>query len=155
MYPQISQPFDSSSRLKLPFGEYPLVSIARLFDQTRQIQNALCDVPVVGMGYSWLRQFIPYAGAANLARRNCAFVGLGRSSFAYPDAPRDIILNGVMDEKKCCVTCSMCSELLRDQGKAGCVVRDAKVYAPIYEETAKEAAARRAEAKRAREAAAQ
>ena len=72
------------------------------------------------------------------------FVGLGRSSFAYPDAPRDIILRGAMEPGKCCTTCSKCTQIMRDHGRSGCVVRDAKVYAPLYQQYREEAEAREA-----------
>jgi len=145
IYPQVTRPFDVSSMgIPVP-DEHPLESVARLFAFTRRIQNEVKDVPVVGNGYTWLRQFFPNAGAANLASGSCSFVGLGRSSFAYPDAPRDIILNGAMDPAKCCTTCSKCTQIMRDHGKSGCVVRDAKVYAPLYKQYREEAEARAAQ----------
>ncbi len=142
IYPQVTRPFDiSSTGIPVP-DEHPLESVARLFDFTRRIQRAAGDVPVVGNGYTWLRQYLPYAGAANIAAGDCSFMGLGRSSFAYPDAPRDILTSGEMDPKKCCTTCSKCTQIMRDHGKAGCVMRDAKVYAPLYKQYHEEAEAR-------------
>ena len=132
IYPQVTRPFDLSSEgIPVP-DEHPLESIARLFDFTRQIQSAAGDVPVVGNGYTWLRQFIPQAGAANLAEGSCRFVGLGRSSFAYPDAPREILTTGQMNPHKCCIACSKCTQIMRDKGTTGCVIRDAALYAPLY-----------------------
>lgn len=144
IYPQVTRPFDtSSSGVPVP-DEHPLESVARLFAFTRQIQQAAGDVPVVGNGYTWLRQYLPNAGAANLAAGDCRFVGLGRSSFAYPDAPRDVLAGGGMDPQKCCTTCSRCTQIMRDHGRTGCVVRDAKVYAPLYKQYREEAEAREA-----------
>lgn len=132
IYPQVTRPFDHSS-MGIPVPEeHPLESCARLFDFTRRIQAAAGPIPVVGNGYSWLRQFAPNAGAANLAAGRCAFLGLGRSSFAYPDAPRDVLTKGTMDPEKCCITCSKCTQIMRDHGRTGCVVRDAGIYAPLY-----------------------
>ena len=132
IYPQVTRPFDLSSEgIPVP-DEHPLESIARLFDFTRQIQAAAGDVPVVGNGYTWLRQFIPQAGAANLSAGSCRFVGLGRSSFAYPDAPREILTAGQMDPQKCCIACSKCTQIMRDKGTTGCVIRDAACYGPLY-----------------------
>ena len=142
IYPQVTRPFDtSSSGIPVP-DEHPLESVARLFSFTRLIQNEVKDVPVVGNGYTWLRQYLPYAGAANLTSGSCSFVGLGRSSFAYPDAPRDVVMTGAMDPKKCCTACSKCTQIMRDHGRTGCVVRDAKVYAPLYKQYREEAEAR-------------
>ncbi len=139
VYPQVTRPFDTSS-MGLPTPkEHPLKSIERLFSFTREIQQAAGDVPVVGNGYTWLRQFIPYAGAANLADGSCSFAGLGRSSFAYPAAPYDILHQGGMKPEKCCIACSKCTQIMRDHGKTGCVIRDSAVYGPLYKE-AREAA---------------
>ncbi len=142
IYPQVTRPFDLSSMGIPTPDEHPLESMARLFDFTRQIQKAAGEVPVVGNGYTWLRQFLPYAGAANLLDKSCSFVGLGRSSIAYPDAPRDILTKGAMDPGKCCITCSKCTQIMRDHGRTGCVIRDSGIYAKLYKE-AREDAARR------------
>ena len=134
IYPQVTRPFDLSS-MGIPIPEeHPLESIARLFDFTRRIQEAAGNVPVVGNGYTWLRQYLPYAGAANLINGSCSFVGLGRSSFAYPDAPADILLRGSMKPDKVCIACSKCTQIMRDHGRTGCVIRDSKVYVPLYKE---------------------
>lgn len=133
-HPQFTRPFDVA-----PLGgetpkEHPLESIARLFNLSAEIQKAAGKVPVVGNGYSWLRQYYPYAGAANVKSGSVAMVGIGRQAFAYPDAPADILKNGALDSQKCCIACSKCTQIMRDHGRTGCVVRDAKVYAPLYRE---------------------
>jgi 2,4-dienoyl-CoA reductase-like NADH-dependent reductase (Old Yellow Enzyme family) len=139
IYPQVTRPFDTSSMgIPIP-GEHPLESIARLFSFTELVQKAAGGIPVVGNGYSWLRQFLPQAGAANLAAGRCSFVGMGRSAFAYPDAPADILRKGGMVPQKCCVACSKCTQIMRDHGRTGCVVRDAGIYAPLYREARREA----------------
>ena len=144
IYPQVTRPFDQSS-MGIPVPEeHPLESVARLFGFTRQIQKAAGAVPVVGNGYTWLRQFLPLAGAANLADGGCSFIGLGRQAFAYPDAPRDILSGRGMDPKKCCVACSKCTQIMRDHGRTGCVVRDAAVYGPLYTQARREAEQRQA-----------
>lgn len=148
IYPQVTRPFDQSSQGVPVPDEHPLESIARLFYFTRLVQQAAGQVPVVGNGYTWLRQFSPYAGAANLQSGGCSFVGLGRSSFAYPDAPRDILQGSGMEAGKCCTTCSKCTQIMRDHGRTGCVVRDAKLYAPLYKQYREEARERAAQAER-------
>lgn len=132
IYPQVTRPFDTSS-LGIPTPEEnQLESIERLFFFTDTVQKAAGDVPVVGNGYTWLRQFMPYVGAANLGRGNCSFVGLGRSSFAYPGAPLDILKTGEMVPDKCCISCSKCTQIMRDHGRTGCVIRDSQVYGPLF-----------------------
>lgn len=139
IYPQVTRPFDTSS-MGIPVPEeHQLVSIERLFRFSRIVQEAAGDVPVVGNGYSWLREYIPYAGAANLRAGAVSFIGMGRESFAYPDAPRDILQKGFMDRSKVCVACSKCTQIMRDHGTTGCVVRDPDVYLPLYRKFRREA----------------
>lgn len=142
IYPQVTRPFDKSSYGIPTPAEHPLESMARLFSFTRTVQEAAGDVPVVGNGYTWLRQFLPYAGAANIASGSCSFMGLGRSSFAYPDAPHDLLTAGRMEPKKCCITCSMCTQIMRDHGRTGCVIKDSELYAPLFKEYNAEAVLR-------------
>lgn len=139
IYPQVTRPFDISSQgIPVP-DEHPLESIARLFRFTRLVQEAAETVPVVGNGYTWLRHFLPNAGAANLASGSCSFVGLGRMAIAYPDAPRDILTAGAMVPRSCCITCSKCTQIMRDHGRTGCVVKDSAIYAPLYKEARQDA----------------
>ncbi len=91
------------------------------------------NVPFVGTGYSWLRQFFPYVGAAVIENNEASMIGLGRSSFAYPDVPRDLVEQGYMDAEKVCITCSRCSELLRNGCHSGCVTRDKEIYEKEYQ----------------------
>lgn len=132
IYPQVTRPFDISSYGIPTPDEHPLESISRLFYLTSVIQKAAGDVPVVGNGYSWLRQFMPYAGSANLKAGRCSLVGFGRMSFAYPDAPSDLKEKGYLDPNKVCITCSKCTQIMRDHGTTGCVIRNSTIYAPLY-----------------------
>lgn len=133
-FPQVTRPFDTPTLNGEIPDEHPLESVARLFEFTRQIQKTAGDIPVIGNGYSWLRQFIPYVGAANLKDGSCTFVGMGREGFAYPDAPKDILTKGSMEANKCCIACSKCTQIMRDHGRTGCVIKDSAVYAPLYKE---------------------
>lgn len=142
IYPQVTRPFDMSSYGIPTPEEHPLESCARLYEFTRVVQQAAGDVPVVGNGYSWLRQFAPYAGAANIAAGSCTFMGLGRSSFAYPDGVHDLLTKGYMDPAKCCISCSKCTQLMRDHGETGCVMRDSELYLPKYKKYNAEAVIR-------------
>jgi len=138
--PHVLRPYDTPS-LGVPIPpEHPLESAARLFMLVADIQKAAGDVPVVGTGYSWLRQFMPNAGAANLASGKCSLIGLGRSSFAYPDAPKDILSNNI-DSEKCCIACSLCTQIMRDHGRTGCVIKDSEIYKPLYQKSREEALA--------------
>jgi NADH:flavin oxidoreductases, Old Yellow Enzyme family len=139
IYPQVTRPFDTSSMGIPTPEEHQLESISRLFDFTSEIQKAAGDVPVIGNGYTWLREYLAPAGAANIKAGKCQMVGLGREAIAYPDAPNDILRKGGMERKKCCITCSKCTQIMRDHGMTGCVIRDSKLYAPKYKQYRAEA----------------
>lgn len=142
IYPQVTRPFDKSSYgIPVP-EEHPLESVDRLFHLTEVVQKAAGDVPVIGNGYSWLRNFLPNAAAANIRTGRCTLVGLGRESFAYPNAPADVLEKGAMDPKKCCITCSLCTQIMRDHGTTGCVIRNSGVYMPLYKKFNAEAVER-------------
>lgn len=113
-------------------AEHPLEGVARMFRVVREIQQSQPGMPVIGSGYSWLRQFFPQAAAANLSNGWVSLVGLGRLAFACPDFPRQVRAGGPLDPRGVCIACSKCTQLMRDGGTAGCVVRDAAVYAPLY-----------------------
>ncbi|BCV22804.1 hypothetical protein hamaS1_28730 [Moorella sp. Hama-1] len=48
------------------------------------------------------------------------------------DFARDLLTRGYLDANKVCIACSRCTQIMRDGGKTGCVIRDADVYLPIY-----------------------
>ena len=131
--PHIGRPFNEPIIGAYESPEHPLVGLDRIITITGQIQKAAPDVAVVGTGYSWLRSLLPYVGAANKKNGKVTLVGAGRMYFAYPCFPKDIIPRGKMDPDKVCVGCSACTQIMRDGGTAGCVIRDNKVYGPIFE----------------------
>ncbi len=138
-YPQVTRPFDISNNGTVTPNEHPLESIARLFSCTQKVQDIAGSIPVVGNGYSWLREFFPAVAAANIMERKCSFVGIGRLGFAYPSAPKDILEGRQLDPKRCCITCSKCTQIMRNHGKTGCVLRDSKVYSSLYRKSQQEA----------------
>lgn len=113
-------------------GEHPLEGVARLAAIARDLQRAHPGFPLVGSGYSWLRHLFPQVAAGVVGEGWAGLVGLGRGALAYPGFARDILHNGRMDPGKACITCGKCTTIMRDGGEAGCVVRDAGVYGPIY-----------------------
>jgi 2,4-dienoyl-CoA reductase-like NADH-dependent reductase (Old Yellow Enzyme family) len=130
--PHINRPYDTPVTGGRVPDEHPLYGVARIIDVARQIKHAVPEIVVVASGYSWLRQFLGNAAAATLRRGDADIVGLGRGAFAYPDFARDLTIKGALDPKKCCITCSRCTQIMRDGGRTGCVVFDREVYGPIY-----------------------
>lgn len=138
IYPQVTRPFDISSQgIPVP-EEHQLKSIERLFYFTSMIQKAAGDIPVIGNGYTWLREYALNAGAANIEDGKCSMLGIGRAGLAYPDLANDL-KNGTVSRNKCCITCSKCTQMMRDHGIDGCVVRDSGLYAPIFKKQREEA----------------
>ena len=130
--PAVNRPADWAAANEPAPAEHPLEGVARLVALTRQVQQAHPKLTVVGAGYTWLRQYLPHFAAAAVARGWATVVGLGRGALAYPDFAADVIGKGGLDRRKVCILCGSCTQIMRDGGRAGCVVRDSEVYAPIY-----------------------
>ena len=131
--PHVGRPFNETIVGGYDEPEHPLAGVARLVNITGEIQKQFPDIAFVGTGYSWLRTLMANVGAANKAKGLVSLIGGGRMSFAYPDFPKDIITEGRMFPDKVCIGCSACTQIMRDAGMTGCVVRDNKVYGPIFE----------------------
>jgi len=130
--PHVGRPFNEPIVGGYTEPEHPLAGVARLIKITGEIQKQFPDVALVGTGYSWLRTLFANVGAASRANGLVTLVGAGRMGFAYPDFARDIVRDGRMCPEKVCVGCSACTQIMRDNGKTGCVVRDNDVYGPIF-----------------------
>lgn len=132
--PHYGRPFDFPVKnVSLP-EEHPLEGVIRLIGITRQIQEAYPALPVIASGYTWLRQFFPNVAAAVIQSGGATLIGQGRGMFAYPNSVKDLLETGAMNPKKVCITCSACTQLMRDGARTGCVVRDSEVYGSIYRE---------------------
>lgn len=132
--PHVNRPFDFPIKGMYTPEEHPLETLHRFVHITKAVQQAFPELTVVGSGYSWVREFYPNLAAAIIERGWASVAGLGRGALAYPDFARDILEHGRMEPKKTCVTCSACTQIMRDGGTSGCVVRDSAVYGPIYRE---------------------
>ena len=130
--PHLGRPFDRAlPGASLP-EEHPLEGVSRLLRITAELQKTFPKIAFVGTGYSWLRHLFPYVAAAVIERRGATLIGLGRSSLAYPDAPKDLMAKGAMNPSKVCITCSRCTELMRAGHSSGCAVRDKEIYGKEY-----------------------
>jgi 2,4-dienoyl-CoA reductase-like NADH-dependent reductase (Old Yellow Enzyme family) len=127
--PHVNRPYDKGGYVP---PEHPLVGVARLLEGTSLVQRAIPGLAVVGTGYTWVRQHAAQMAAGMVSTGCATVIGFGRQAFAYPDFADDILQTGGLSKDKCCITCGKCAEILRAGGTAGCVIRDAAVYAPIY-----------------------
>lgn len=110
--------------------ECAVEGVARLLDGCRQAQARAPQAVCVATGLSYLRQFAPQVAAGLMEEGGARAVGFGREAFAYPDFARDILEKGEMTASKCCVTCGLCTRIMRAGGRPGCPVRDAEFYLP-------------------------
>ncbi len=128
--PHINRPYDIGA-YEPP--EHPLEGVSRACDVISQIKHAIPEMKIVSSEYSYLRQFSPYQAAGMISEGHADLAGYGRMAFAYPEFARDILTKGEMEPKKCCITCSKCTELMRAGSVTGCVIKDQEVYLPLYQ----------------------
>ena len=126
--PHYNRPYSKPIRGATPYDENPLIGVCRFIEIVRDIQSSQPDIPMIGAGTAWLRHLVPKVAAGIIASGSAQLFGQGRSSFAYPDAPKDILSKGEMDMKKVCTACSGCTELMRNESSTGCVVRHRDCY---------------------------
>ncbi len=131
--PFYGRPFDIPVIGTPASPEHPMTGVARFLAIVAQVQRANPGFPIIATGYTWLRQFAPNAAAASILNGEASLVGFGRGSFAYPDMPADLARNGHLTPSKCCITCSRCTQIMRDGAHTGCVIRDAATYKTPYD----------------------
>lgn len=138
--PHVLRPFETPPPDGYETPEHPLFGVARHFDLTAAIQRAIPEIPIVGSGYSYLQEFLPQAGAANLRMGRCGFVGVGRATLSQPDFARQLQKTGRLDRKRICRTFSYCTALMRakhnelGQFATGCPPFDKELYGPLWNE---------------------
>lgn len=141
--PHVTRPFEYPPPDGYETPEHPLIGVARHFHVAAELQRAVPGLPIVGSGYSYLQQFVPHAGAANLRDGRCSFVGVGRATLAQPDFVKQLQDHGKLDRKRLCRTFSYCTALMRSkhnelgQFATGCPPFDKEVYGPIWEQAKK------------------
>ncbi|HEY3397719.1 MAG TPA: FAD-dependent oxidoreductase [Armatimonadota bacterium] len=132
--PHVERPYDTAEVGGYLPEEHPLVNVAEMCDLHRQMHEALPEVPFIATGFTWLRQYFPPVGAALVKSGQAAMIGVGRMALAYPDYARELMETGKLTPTKLCICCSSCTQIMRDGGRSGCPVRDAEIYAPIYQQ---------------------
>ncbi len=131
--PHINRPY-AKGGYEAP--EDPMQGVKRMLSGISELQKAVPNVKLIASAMSFLGKQAPNVAAAYIRNGGFAFAGFGRQIFAYPDFAKDILAGG-LDEKKCCLACSKCTEIMRAGGRTGCVIRDKEVYLPIYDEYCK------------------
>ncbi|MBA4062717.1 MAG: NADH:flavin oxidoreductase [Isosphaera sp.] len=138
--PHFGRPFEYPPPDGYESPEHPLIGVDRHFKIAGAIQAANPGLAVVGTGYSYLQEFLPQAGAANVRDGRIALVGVGRASLAQPDWVRQLREHGRLDRKRVCRTFSYCTALMRakdhplGQFETGCPPFDKEAYGGVWKE---------------------
>ena len=127
--PHINRPYKRGAYTPPESAEEGL---ARFVTVQKHLKEKFPVLPVVGSGLSYYRKELMDVSCALLEDGVCDFVGYGRLTLAYPQFYADY-LDGKFDYKKCCVTCSKCTSLMRAKCVSGCAVFN-DYYKKLYEE---------------------
>ena len=125
--PHVNRPY-ASGGYEPP--EAPIAGVGRLLKGCDSIQREFPDMVCVATGAGYLRHYAPQVLAGAIASGGARVAGFGRGGFAYPDFARDLMRLGRMRGERCCLTCGLCTKIMRAGGRAGCPVRDAERYKP-------------------------
>jgi 2,4-dienoyl-CoA reductase-like NADH-dependent reductase (Old Yellow Enzyme family) len=126
--PHITRPFDAPLPGQPYPEQHPLEGVMNMINGTSLFQKEFPEILIVGSAYSYLRQFAPNVGAAVIRNGDASFIGFGRSSFAYPSLPIELVREGKADPNKVCISCSGCTRLIKNMRPGGCVIRDREIY---------------------------
>jgi 2,4-dienoyl-CoA reductase-like NADH-dependent reductase (Old Yellow Enzyme family) len=107
-----------------PPPEDPLVGVAGQMRVTARLKKLFPDLLVVGTGYTYLQDFLPYVAQAAVREGWVDMVGLGRLVLAYPELPRDVLAGRPIDRKRFCRTFSDCTTGPRKGLPSGCYPLD-------------------------------
>ncbi len=121
----ITRPYDVPVKGgKLP-KEHPLFSAYRIIYLTSVIKSLVPhDMIIVGSGYSYFRQFAGNLASGVIQKGMVDICGFGRMSFANPEFAKQIFQGKTIDKTKSCISCSKCSQFMREGKSTGCAVRD-------------------------------
>ena len=95
--------------------------LTRFVTIEKHIKERFPTLTVVGSGMSYYREELFERSEQLLRDGICDLVGYGRMWLAYPEFYKDY-LKGEFSPKKCCLTCSQCTTLMRNGKVSGCAV---------------------------------
>ncbi len=122
--PHLSRPFTyPASDGYLP-PEDPLRSVLRQLAAVRTVRAAFPDLALVGTGYSYLQEWLPWMAEAEVGAGHVDFVGLGRMVLACPRLPADVLAGRPLDRRRICRTFSDCTTGPRNNMVSGCYPLD-------------------------------
>jgi 2,4-dienoyl-CoA reductase-like NADH-dependent reductase (Old Yellow Enzyme family) len=123
--------------------EDPLAGVARLLGVARALKESFPDMTIVGTGYTYLQEFLPFVAQAAVRGGWVDSIGLGRMVLSYPEMPSDILSGAGLRHKRICRTFSDCTTAPRNGLPSGCYPLD-----PHYKQTSSAAELKRIKAER-------
>ena len=127
--PHINRPFRQGA-YKAP--ETPETGLARFITVQKHLKDKFPSLVLVGSGLSYYRADLMERAEEMINIGAADLVGFGRGSIAYPMFYRDWLENK-FDVRKCCVSCSKCTALMRAKCVSGCAVFN-DYYKNLYKE---------------------
>ena len=132
--PHVNRPFATGG---YDIDEHPLEGVARLLKGIAQLKEAVPELKIICSAVSYLGVAAPQVLSGFIRDGGFDVAGFGRTIFANPDFAKDILQGGSLPKDKICLCCSKCSQIMRNGGTPGCVIRDKEVYAPLFKQYVK------------------
>jgi 2,4-dienoyl-CoA reductase-like NADH-dependent reductase (Old Yellow Enzyme family) len=107
-----------------PPPEDPLVGCARLLEVTRRLKQAVRGVTLVGTGYTYFQEYLPYVAQSQMRLGHVDLVGIGRMLLTFPELPDCVLTGRPLDRKRLCRTFSDCTTGPRNKMVSGCFPLD-------------------------------
>lgn len=115
--------------------EDPLVGVARQIHAAAEVKNRFPGLLMVGSGYSYLQDYLPYVAQYVVRSGMIDFVGLGRMVLSYEEMPADVLAGRELQRKRICRTFSDCTTAPRNGIVSGCYPLDEHYkHSPEHEE---------------------
>ena len=102
----------------------PLHEVIRHIKTVRSIKERVPGLPMVGSGYSYLQNYLPFVAQHQVRTGSVDFIGLGRMILSYHDFPVDVLTGRELKKKMFCRTFSDCTTGPRNGMISGCFPLD-------------------------------
>ena len=132
--PHVNRPFAAGG---YDVDEHPLEGVARMLKGIAQLKAAVPELKIICSALSYLGVAAPQVVSGFIRDGGFDVAGFGRTIFANPDFAKDILQGGGLPKDKICICCSKCSQIMRNGGTPGCVIRDKELYAPLFKQYVK------------------
>ena len=130
--PFITRPYDIPIKDGSVPPEHPLISVDRITSLAGLIKSKVTNkIVTITSGLSYLREFAGFLAAGLIEQNKTDICGFGRMAFANPEFPIQLFRKRIINKKDSCITCSKCSQFMKEGKNTGCAIRD-----PLYKESA-------------------